>query len=121
MGDNQSDEITPIGCLIVFSIILFMLILAVFFPSTRDGMLAKPIVLLWEALFGVKIPTYNIGPIVLKALFLLFLATISFIGGISLARFLNNRFYGVDLNLQTIGALASILGLIIGILSLILK
>ena len=121
MTNNQSNQGDQFGCLIAIVVIVVGLILAIFFPATRKGVLAQPIVLLWESLFGVPIPTLNIGPIILKAFFLLFLTAISFIGGISLAKIINNRFYGVDLNLQTIGAVASILGLLIGIISLVLK
>lgn len=121
MGDNKSNQDDSVGCIITCIVIFGGLILALFFPATRGGILARPIVQIWESIFGIPMPAYNFGPIFLKAIFLLFLTAISFIGGISLARFINNRFYDMDLNLQTIGAIASILGLLIGILSLVLK
>jgi hypothetical protein len=98
-----------------------MLVLAVFFPVTRGGVFVKPIVTLWEEMLGIPMPSYNVGPIILKALFLLAITAIACIGGIGIAKFVNRHSYGNNADLQTWGAIASILGLIIGILSLVMK
>jgi len=121
MSNDQSSQGDPVGCLIAIVVIVACFILAVFFPVTRGGALVQPIVQIWESLLGIPLPSYNIGPIILKGFILLFFTVVSFIGGLSIARFLNRRYYGIDLNLQTVGAIASILGLLIGIMSLILK
>lgn len=122
MTDDNSNQKDPAaGCLIAIVVILVGLILAIFFPETREGLLAKPIIGIWQSLFGVPIPTYNIGPIILKSVFVLILTIFSFLVGITLAKYINKRFYGLYLNLQTIGAIASILGFLIGIVSLVLK
>ena len=109
------------GCLLAIVLILLMIVLAVFFPVTRSGQFVKPIVIIWEEMLGIPMPIYNVGSIILKALFLLVITAIACIGGIGIAKLVNRHPYGNSADLQTWGAIASILGFIIGILSLLIK
>lgn len=115
---NKTDQF---GCLCTIAVLLLLLILAVFFPATRHGALVRPIVYIWESSLGTPLPSYNIGPILIKTAFLLVLVGGSCVGGIILAKYIRDKYPEIDVNLQTWGAIASIIGLLVGILSIVLK
>ena len=110
-----------LGCLFVALFISGGLILAVFFPETREGAIAKPVVEIWDALLGVPLPSYDIGDTVLRAIGLLVLAILFALTSILIAWALNTIFIGVNLDIQTVGAFASIIGLLVGVLTMLIQ
>lgn len=119
MSNSSNDD--GCGCLLAILFIVGGLILGIFFPSTRGGVIVQPIKIIWEDLLGIPLPSYNIGPIVIKAVLLIIIVIITFLIGIALGKIFKRIFNDYDLDLQWWGAISSIIGLIIGIVSLFVE
>ncbi|MCI0420912.1 MAG: hypothetical protein L0312_17060 [Acidobacteria bacterium] len=117
---NRQKDGDPGGCcclFVVYSLIGF--VIAVFFPDSRDGTLIKPIVDAWDRLFSIPFPSLDLLSVLLAFFTVIGGAGIAFVIGRFTGKGINKfRVEPIDVNL--IGAICSIAGLLVSIIGLFL-
>jgi hypothetical protein len=94
-------------------------VIAVFFPDSRDGTLIKPIVDSWDRLFSIPFPSLDLLFVLLTVLTVIGSTGIAFLFGRFTGKGIN-KFRVEPIDVNYIGAICSIAGLLVSIVGLFL-